>query len=159
MSDDSTALDEVERNILYHLQTDPRNITNAEISDRIGVSATTVGQRIDDLEARGIIRTYHTMVDYERSGFPHRLLLFCTVDLNDRRDIADELVEQHGVTSVRELITGDQNLHVEIVGRTREEIVDTITAIEADGVTVVDSELIKSERRRPFDDFQLVRSD
>lgn len=154
MADDSTVLDEVERRILYHLQRDARNTTNAEISDRVGVSATTVGQRIGDLEERGIIKTHHTMVDYERSGFPHRILLFCSVDPNDRRRIADDIIERRGVTSVRELISGDRNLHVEVVGRTRDELVETIAAIESDGVAVEDSELIKTERRQPFDDFR-----
>ncbi|SDQ62113.1 Lrp/AsnC family transcriptional regulator [Natronobacterium texcoconense] len=153
MVDETTALDEVERSILYHLQEDARNVTNAEISEAVGVSATTVGQRIADLEERGIVDTYHTMVDYERSGFPHRILLFCSVHPDDRHDAADDVIDVHGVISVRELITGNRNLHVEIVGRTREEIVDTISAIEHNGIAVEDSELIKNESRRPFDDF------
>ncbi|GAB3666755.1 Lrp/AsnC family transcriptional regulator [Halopiger thermotolerans] len=159
MSGDSTDLDELERNILYRLQRDARNVTNASISDAIGVSATTVGQRIDDLEERGVIKTYHTMVDYETGGFPHRILLFCTVDPVDRHDAMDEVIDHHGVISVRELISGDRNLHVEVVGRTRDEVVDTIADIESIGVDVEDSEMIKAETREPFDDFQPDGSD
>lgn len=154
MTDDRTVLDEAEREILHHLQDDARSTTNAEISEKVGLSATTVGQRISELEDRGVIKTYHTMVDYEASGFPHRALLFCTVDAVDRREVGDELIEQHGVISIRELISGERNLHVEIVGRTRDEIVDTITAVEDCGVEVVDSEMIKNEERKPFDAFR-----
>jgi len=70
MPNNSIPLDETERAILYYLQNDARNITNAEIADKIDVSATTVGQRINDLEDRGIIQNYHTMVDYERVVSP-----------------------------------------------------------------------------------------
>lgn len=159
MAGDSTALDELEREILYRLQCDARNVTNAELSDAVGVSATTIGQRIDDLEERGVIKTYHTMVNYETSGFPHRILLFCTVDPADRHTAADDIIDQYGVISVRELISGDRNLHVEIVGRTREEIVDTIAAIETCGIDVADSEMIKNETRNPFDSFRPDRAD
>lgn len=154
MSHATNPLDEIEQAILYHLQADARNVTNTEISEHVDVSATTVGQRIADLEARGIIENYHTMVDYERSGFPHRILLRCTVPPDDRRETADELIDQHRVISVRELIAGNRNLNVEIVGHTRDELVETIATIERAGATVVDSEIIKNELRRPFDGFQ-----
>lgn len=154
MADDSTALDEVDREILHYLQSDARNTTNADISEEVGVSATTVGQRISDLQDEGVIQTFHTMVDYEAGGFPHRLLVFCTVDPADRHEAADALLEQHGVISVRELITGECNMHVEVVGRSRQEVVETIGAIGDHGVDVVDSEMVKNEIRRPFDDFR-----
>jgi|AntDeeMetagen134_2_1112570.scaffolds.fasta_scaffold05149_4 DNA-binding Lrp family transcriptional regulator len=151
MPNNSIPLDETERAILYYLQNDARNITNAEIADKIDVSATTVGQRINDLEDRGIIQNYHTMVDYERGGFPHRILLLCTVQPDNRAEAADDVIDIDGVISVRELITGEENLHVEIIGHTREEVVDTISNIEQVGIEVVDSEIIKNECRQPFD--------
>jgi DNA-binding Lrp family transcriptional regulator len=153
MSDERTVLDEIDKAILYHLQTSAREITNAEISDRVGVSATTIGQRIEDLQNEGVIKDYVTAVDYERAGYPHQMLLFCTVNPDDRHEAGNRIIDEHGVVSVRELISGERNLHVEIVGRTREEVVETIGAIEQNGVSVESSELIKDERRQPFDQF------
>ena len=153
MGDSPTALDEVDRKILYHLQEDARNTTNTDLSDVVGVSATTIGQRIDDLEEDGTIQTYEAMLNYEQAGFPHRILLLCSVDPADRQEAADAIIDQHRVVSVRELISGEQNLHVEIVGRSRDEAVRSITAIEEAGVNVETSELIKSESRNPFDEF------
>lgn len=153
MADDTITLDDIDRAILYELQIDARNTTNAEISEKVGVSATTVGQRIENLEDSGIIVTYHTMVNYERAGFPHRVLLFCTVHPDDRYDAADEILHFQGVISVRELISGECNLHIEAVGRTRDEIVETISTIEKNGVDVIDTEMIKNEWRQPFDNF------
>lgn len=48
-------LDDVDRSILYMLQQDARNSTAQDIADRAGVSASTVRNRIDQLEADGII--------------------------------------------------------------------------------------------------------
>ena len=153
MPADDGPLDDVDRAILYHLQSDARNTTNAEISDEVGVSATTVSQRIADLEDRGIVETHQSVVDYEAAGFPHRMLLVCTVDPAERED-ADRLLDHHGVIAVRELIAGDRNLRVEVVARTRESLVDTVAAIEADGIEVVDTEMIKSVSTQAFDHFR-----
>lgn len=154
MAHDGTSLDDVDRAILYHLQEDARRTTNADISDALDVSATTVGQRIADLEERGVIVTHESRVDYERAGFPHRLLLFCTAEQAARPPVAEEVLDLHGVIDVRELVTGEHNLHVEIVGRTRDEIVDTIASIEDNGVEVAESELVKNEYSQPFDHFR-----
>lgn len=153
MPDDQSHLDEIERRILYLLQDDARNTTNSEISDELDVSATTVGQRIDALEDEGIIKNYSAAIDYEKVGFPHRILLFCTVDPSERHETAVAIADERGVTNVRELITGNRNLHVEIVGRTRDEIVEEITAIEKQGVKVEKSEMVKNEFSPPLDEF------
>jgi len=86
-----------------------------------------------------------------RGWFPHRILLLCTVQPDNRAEAADDVIDIDGVISVRELITGEENLHVEIIGHTREEVVDTISNIEQVGIEVVDSEIIKNECRQPFD--------
>ena len=153
MPDDSTALDEVERSILDRIQTDARNTTNAELSDAVDVSATTIGQRITDLEERGVILDYHAQIDYAQAGFPHHIMLCCTVDPAIRHETAADLVEEPGVVNVVELISGEENLLVEVVGRTRQEVVDAIIEIEGNGATVARTEMINDVWRQPFDDF------
>ncbi|WP_227356864.1 Lrp/AsnC family transcriptional regulator [Haladaptatus salinisoli] len=45
--------------ILRILREDARQTTAQEIADTVGVSASTVRNRIDQLEAEGIVRGYH----------------------------------------------------------------------------------------------------
>lgn len=154
MNDETPTLDDIERTILYYLQDDARNTTNSEISDYIDVSATTVGQRIEDLEAQGTIKRYLTAIDYKRAGFPHRVLVVGTVDPAVRHETARAALDIHGVTNVRELLAGTQNLHIEIVGGTRDAIRAAITSLEEAGIEVVDSIMVQDEHSRPFDHFK-----
>lgn len=153
MNDEPSALDDLEQTILYYLQDDARNTTNSEISNHVNVSATTVGQRIEDMEAKGIIKEYLTAIDYERAGFPHRVLVVGTVDPTVRHEIALAALDIHGVTSVRELLAGTQNLHIEVVGRARDDIRAAIVSLEEAGIEVVDSVMVQDEHSNPFDHF------
>lgn len=69
-----SGLDDIDRTILRVLQEDARHNTNAAISDRLDVTASTVSKRPGRLESDGIIRGYYSDIDYERAGYP--LVLF-----------------------------------------------------------------------------------
>ncbi|MFC7009408.1 Lrp/AsnC family transcriptional regulator [Halalkalicoccus salilacus] len=75
---DTYTLDTVDRGILYELQLDARGITHEEISEKVGVAPSTVRNRIARLEAADIIETYVPKLNYERTGFPLRVLFICT---------------------------------------------------------------------------------
>lgn len=72
-------LDDVDRSILYLIQQNARNKTAQEIADQVGVSASTVRNRIDDLEADGIIRGYHPEIDYEAANLPLQVTFVVSV--------------------------------------------------------------------------------
>ena len=63
-------LDDVDRSILYMLQEDARNTTAQEIANRVGVSASTVRNRINRLEDDNIIQGYHPELNYEAANLP-----------------------------------------------------------------------------------------
>ena len=146
-------LDRTDRAILYLLQTDARELTNTEISDRVDVSPTTVGERISRLKATGVLKTCHTEIDYEKAGIPYYLHLSCSTSTSDRSELASTAIQQSGVVTVKELLSGDQNLHVEIVGTSNEGVAETIRDLETAGIEIHDVELIKEAHRRPFDGF------
>ncbi|UPV77100.1 winged helix-turn-helix transcriptional regulator (plasmid) [Halorussus limi] len=50
------ALDEVDRGILFALQRDARNTTIDEIPSNVEVAASTVRNRISNLEEAGVIK-------------------------------------------------------------------------------------------------------
>lgn len=61
-------LDNVDRGILYQLQLNARKATHEEISDAVGVSPSTVRNRIAQLEQANIIETYTPELNYEQAG-------------------------------------------------------------------------------------------
>lgn len=151
MSDDS--LDETDRAILFELQDDARNNTNAEIAERVGVSASTVGKRIARLEEEGVIKGYRPDIDYERAGLPLYVLFICTTPITDRERLIKESLEIETVVNVREMMTGEGNVHIQVVGRTNDDITRAAHLIDDLGFTVTDEILMRDEYARPSELF------
>ena len=147
MSDEE--LDEVDRAILHALQEDARNNTNADISDFVGVSPSTVGNRIRRLEERGVIKGYRPDIDYELAGFPLRVLFVCSVPITERRSFVDQLLEVDGVVNVREMMTGEHNIHVQVVVQSNDELTSIAQQVDDLGLTVNEEILMKGEYSRP----------
>lgn len=146
-------LDDVDKGIIYLLQQDARKRTVADISDRVGVSSSTVANRIDRLEERGVIQGYHTIVDYMEAGLGHHLLVTATVPLAEREELLADIMETSGVVSVRELLTNNANLSLEVVGHTQEEIEDTLAELDSHGVQIERTEIMKQELAKPYNHF------
>lgn len=77
------SLDRIDRNILILLQRDAR-LTHQEIADRIGSSPTSVWRRIQNLEARGVIKARVALVDRKSVGLD--VCVICNVKLSHHSD-------------------------------------------------------------------------
>lgn len=154
-------LDETDRAILFFLQAEDRmHLTHAEIAERIDVSSSTVSSRIQDLKDRNVLRDYRPQIDYEAADIPHHLLFVCTASLTDRKTICEETIEIPGVITVRELLTSTRNLHVEVVAMDSAEIESVAEELDALGLEIEHSEILREEHYQPFDQFgSVVESD
>ena len=146
-------VDTVDEAILYALQEDARNMSSGEIAERTGTSDSTVRKRINRLEADGVIKGYSADVDYQRSGYPLRMLLFCTATIPERGGLVDDILELDGVVSVQELVTGQQNLLVTAVGETDNDITPVAQQLLDMGLTVADEVLVRTHKTTPFGKF------
>lgn len=142
--DDRLLLDEIDRGVLYMLQEDARTTTHDEISAAVGVSPSTVRNRIGQLEEAGIIEGYMPQIDYERAGFPLHVQFVCTVSASDRAQRAREALEINGVVSVREMLTGERNLVVEAVATGTHDLGAITEALNELEMTVHTSDIITS---------------
>lgn len=146
-------LDEVDRALLALLQSDARR-SATDIGDRLGVSDTTVLNRIERLEDEGVLVDYRAVVDYERGGFHRPFLFSCTVPIADREAMAERVLQVPGVVRVVERMTGHENLLVEAVGEEAEDLTIIARTLDELGVEVVDEMAVKTvhhasiERRR-----------
>ncbi|WP_436903074.1 Lrp/AsnC family transcriptional regulator [Halovenus halobia] len=152
-------IDEVDKAILHALQEDARNSSSGDIAERTGTSDSTVRKRIQRLEADEIIKGYSADVDYQQSGYPLRMLLFCTAPIPDRGELIDDILEISGVVSVQELVTGEQNLLVTAVGESDDDITPVAQELLDMGLTVADEVLVRSHRTTPFDEFESETDD
>lgn len=146
-------LDDIDHGILYMLQQDARNTTAQEIAERVGVSASTVRNRINQLEAVGVIRGYMPEIDYESANLPLRVLFVCTAPATERSELAEKVMGVQGVIDLREMMTGRRNVHVEVVGTSTADITRISDAIHELGLQIESSELLKERRIQPFNHF------
>jgi len=143
-------IDDVDKAILYALQEDARNMSSGDIAERTGTSDSTVRKRIQRLESDGVIKGYSASVDYQKSGYPLRMLLYCTAAIPERGDLVPDILDIDGVVSVQELVTGEQNLLVTAVGETDSDITPVAQELLDMGLTVADEVLVRSHETTPF---------
>jgi len=146
-------IDDVDRAILYALQEDARNMSSGDIAERTGTSDSTVRKRIQRLESDKVIKGYSANVDYQRSGYPLRMLLYCTASIPDRGEMISDILEIDGVVSVQELVTGEENLLVTAVGESDSDITPVAQELLDLGLTVADEVLVRSHETTPFGKF------
>lgn len=145
-------LDEVDRGILHMLQKDARNNTTREIGEAVGVSAGTVRNRIEKLEDAGVVRGYVPDIDYEKAGYQLVILFTCTAD-DPSESVAENLLDKHGIVTVRKLLAGEENYHVTVVGSDTDDVSQIANSIRECGLEIVRSEVMDEEYVQPFNHF------
>lgn len=146
-------LDSVDKGILYYLQQDARRTSSSDIGDRLGLSASTVRTRLNKLEDSGIVRGYHIDIDYDLAGYPLYTKIICTASIPERDRLANRAREIHGVTAVREIMTGERNVYVNAIGRDHDDLNRISEELDALGLDIVDEQLIRDEYVCPYHGF------
>lgn len=146
-------LDDIDRRILYELMANARDTSAPAIADKVNVSPGTIRNRIDQLEANGIITGYRAEINFERADGRLTNLYLCTVPVAERETLAQEARGVPGVINVRELMTGRQNLHVLAVGEDTEDLRRVSRALSKLGIEIEDEDLVESETTVPYAQF------
>ena len=146
-------LDYIDRCILYSLQEDARRMSASTIAERLDVSARTVRNRIDKLEESGVINGDRPDINYEIAGYQLHTMVVCTAPIEGREEIAKEAVDVPGVVSVRENMTGDQNLLAEVVGTDGDDLSRITSDLNDLGVHINDEDLIRNDHDSQFHEF------
>ena len=104
--------DEMDRKILRELARDAR-ITNNDLADRVGLSASACLRRLRRLEESGVIRAYTTVIDPAVEGWT--MTAIASIRLSRQHDdeiqmfenavrVWDEVLECHLVTGSRDYV-------------------------------------------------------
>jgi DNA-binding Lrp family transcriptional regulator len=116
----------------------------------VNVSAGTVRNRLKQLEQHGIILGYPAHIDYERADGLLTGLFVCSASVSERDRIARNILDISGVVNVRDVMSGDDGLHVKAVGEDTTSLQRIASEIEALGVAIEDESLIKEEYHQPY---------
>lgn len=107
---------EADRRILDILQADCR-LSNQEIADRVGLSASACWRRTRALEEAGIIKRYAAVIDAEKAGLHFAAVLHVNLLRHDSTHMdgfVSRIVERPEVLECL-TTTGDSDFHVKIV--------------------------------------------
>jgi DNA-binding Lrp family transcriptional regulator len=146
-------LDSTDRGILYYLQQDARRTSSSDIAEKLGLSSSTVRTRLKELETSGIIRDYHLDIDYDLAGYPLYTKIICTAPIPERDSLANRAQEVHGVTAVREIMTGKRNVYVNAIGEDHDDLNRISRELDELGLDIVDEQLIRDEYVCPYHGF------
>ena len=108
----SLKLDKIDRKILEILQANAK-ITNAKLSEQIGLSPAPTLERVKKLENSGIIKSYHAKVDTKKVGLGVSTFVQASLKGHNKKIIdgfmdkihkIDEVVECHHVTGTGDFV-------------------------------------------------------
>ena len=121
-------LDRRDLDILGVLQADAR-ATYAEIAKRVGLSPSSVHQRVRKLEESGVITGYRANVDPESIGlFVTALVSVMPLDPKQPDDLPDRVTELPEVESCYS-VAGEANYVLKVRTRTTEHLEDLLRRI------------------------------
>lgn len=140
--------------IVHHLQWNARTPIT-DIANALDVADNPVRNRIEKLEADGVIEGYRVDINYDQLGVPHHYVFGCTTRISDRERLAEEAHQHTGVVEVITLMTGRENMI--IIGAADEK--DDMTALASDldelGLIIEREHLIRDHTRKPYEGFAL----
>lgn len=112
------------KEILEILESNPR-ITPGEIATMIGITEAQASSNIKEMEKKGIIRKYKTVIDWEKAGEEYvYAIIELKVALRSRTGydaIAERIAKFPEVRSVR-LISGDHDLSLTVRGKSMKDV-------------------------------------
>ncbi|QIA63450.1 winged helix-turn-helix transcriptional regulator [Vibrio astriarenae] len=136
-------MDAFEAKILRELKNNGR-ISNVELADKVGLSASATLRRVQDLERRGVISGYQAKIDRDKMGIG--FIAYVSVGLSSHRkadqlsfeqhvEFEEEVVECHNITGASEYLlrveTKDlasyKKFHADVLGECT--VVNSITTM------------------------------
>ncbi|MEV6105391.1 Lrp/AsnC family transcriptional regulator [Streptomyces sp. NPDC051940] len=144
-------MDKIDRHILRELQADGR-LTNLELAERVGLSASACMRRVRQLEADGVIRGYRAVIDPEAVGRSFEVL----VSIEVRRDRRSVEAFEEALQDIPDVIEAYRlfgspgcllRIAVADLAAYEQLWIERLTALE--GVTEVNSQIIMKRVKEP----------
>jgi Lrp/AsnC family leucine-responsive transcriptional regulator len=109
-------LDQIDHNILRHLQEDAR-MTNADLAEKVGLSPTPCLRRLRRLEAEGIIKGYHAELNREALGVNVTVIILVKLEREDDQTLREFEAQIKKRPEVMEcyLVTGKFDYFIRVV--------------------------------------------
>lgn len=109
-------LTEQDRRILAALQAEGR-LSNQELSERVGMSASACWRRVRALEEAGVIAGYVALLDAEKAGLGFSAIVHVTLQRHEHGHVANFIARVSDRPEVLECFatTGEADYHLRVV--------------------------------------------
>ena len=144
----STALDEIDRDILQILQVDGR-ISNVDLAKRVNLSPPATHARVRRLEEQGYIRQYAALLDPAKIGYDMLCFVRVSLQLHQSQPVErfSEAIQKMPEVLECHHITGEYDYLLKVAVRNRKDLerfaVERLTPIS--GVARINTSLVLSE--------------
>lgn len=81
------------------------------------------------------------------------MLFGCTADPDRREELAEQALNIRGVITVRQLLSGQRNVHIDVVANTTDDLERLTNTIHDIGLEIISSELTKEMTIQPWNHF------
>ncbi len=110
------ALEDQDRKVLRALQADCR-ISNQDLAERAGMSASACWRRVRALEEAGLLRRYVALVDAEKAGMRFHAMVHVTLTRHDHSHVETFIAEVRRRPEVLDCFatTGEADYHLRVV--------------------------------------------
>ena len=111
-----TSLDQFDLNLLSALEADGR-LTNAELGEKVGLSASQCSRRRIRLEESGVIEGYHARLDSARLGIGLRAFIQVSLTTHSKENAKTFRDLVNGIAEIQEAyaLTGDTDYLLKVV--------------------------------------------
>lgn len=109
-------LSDQDRRLIERLQADGR-ISNQELAEVVGMSASACWRRVRALEEAGVIRRYAALIDPPKAGLAFQAIVHVTLTRHDHRHVETFIAEIHRRREVLDCFatTGEADYHLRVV--------------------------------------------
>ena len=116
MTDRPRFLDTKDLELLRQIQADTR-LSNAELAEQLGVSASACYRRVKALEADGIIKAQVALLDPAKSGLAFHAIVQVSLSRHNRSDVDAFIAKVSDRPEVVECFstTGDADFHLRVL--------------------------------------------
>lgn len=94
---------------IINLLLDNSKLSFRQIAKKVGVSVTTVMNRVRELEREGIIKKYSAQIDYEKLGYEFDVIIEVQVSHGKLHEVEKRFAEQPNVVAVYD-VTGESDI-------------------------------------------------
>ncbi len=141
---------EKERRIISHLRKDART-SLAAISSDTEIPISTIYDKINRLKGNDVIKSFTTLVDFEKLGYHHQSKVAFKLTPNQKNDFLNFVKEQKCINSIYE-INGGFDFMIEMVHRNVKEHADFMDSLDEafDLLELQEFQLINEIAREKF---------